>query len=73
VNIPASWDTRVGAARDLVSWASALVDASYELVGRASILGPDRTEYAWDGDAVRVGAEGAHVLVFRRAGAREAR
>jgi 4-amino-4-deoxy-L-arabinose transferase-like glycosyltransferase len=66
VGSPSSWDSRVAAARPLVEWAGAFVDAGYDLVGRAAILGPDRTEYAWGEDAVRLGPGGASLLVFRR-------
>jgi hypothetical protein len=65
VNVPTSWDTRVGAARRVMEWAAGFL-ARYDLVGRVAIRGPDRTDYAWDEEAARLGPQGANVLVFRR-------
>jgi hypothetical protein len=66
VGSPTSWDSRVAAARPVVAWAASYLEPAYDLVGRAAILGPDRTEYAWGDDAARLGAGGASVLVLRR-------
>jgi len=66
VNQPASWDTRVGAARPVLEWANRFLGEGYELEGRVSIRGPRQTDYAWGDDARRLGAGGASVLVYRR-------
>jgi hypothetical protein len=68
VDIPSSWAARVGAARPIVTWAGEYLASGYHLVGRVAIRGPDRTDYAWGPDAVRLGVEGANILVFRRNG-----
>ena len=66
VNQPASWDTRVGAARPVLEWASRFLGSSYELDGRIAIRGPRQTDYAWGEEARQMGAGGASVLVYRR-------
>ncbi|MGA8891211.1 MAG: glycosyltransferase family 39 protein [Anaeromyxobacteraceae bacterium] len=66
VNQPASWDTRVGAARPVLEWAERFLGEGYELDGRVAIRGPRQTDYAWGDDARRLGAGGASLLVYRR-------
>jgi hypothetical protein len=68
VNVPTSWDTRVRAAQGVVEWAASMLEKDYDLVGRVAIRSPDRTDYAWDGEAALLGPEGASLLVFHRRG-----
>jgi hypothetical protein len=68
VDVPSSWNSRVQAARPLVLWADAFLQTHYDLVGRVAIRGPNRTEYAWEADAHRLGPAGANLLIFRRRG-----
>jgi 4-amino-4-deoxy-L-arabinose transferase-like glycosyltransferase len=66
VNQPASWDTRVGAARPVLEWADRFLALGYVLDGRVAIRGPRQTDYAWGEEARRLGPGGASVLVYRR-------
>jgi hypothetical protein len=64
VDIDTSWLVTNDSGRELFGWIWRYLASEYRIVGSATIVSPERTDYRWD-DEARGGAP-AQVLVFRR-------